>query len=47
MEIRKSATCDICNLMKIFDEFGGVYMMQASWDVRSRSWNYEVIVYAK
>ncbi len=33
--------------MKIFDEFGGVYMMQASWDVRSRSWNYEVIVYAK
>ena len=33
--------------MKIFEEFGGVYMMQASWDVRSRSWNYEVIVYAK
>ncbi len=33
--------------MKIFDEFGGVYLMQASWDVRSRSWNYEVIVYAK
>ena len=33
--------------MKIFDEFGGVYMMQASWNVRSRSWNYEVIVYAK
>jgi hypothetical protein len=33
--------------MKIFDEFGGVYMMQVSWDVRSRSWNYEVIVYAK
>ena len=33
--------------MKIFEDFGGVYMMQASWDVRSRSWNYEVIVYAK
>lgn len=33
--------------MKIFEEFGGVYMMQASWDVRSRSWNYEVIIYAK
>ena len=33
--------------MKIFDEFGGVYLMQASWDVRSRSWNYEVIIYAK
>lgn len=33
--------------MKIFEEFGGVYMMQVSWDVRSRSWNYEVVVYAK
>ncbi len=33
--------------MQIFDEFGGVYMMQASWNVRARSWNYEVIVYAK
>ena len=33
--------------MKIFDEFGGVYLMQASWDVRSRSWNYEVVIYAK
>lgn len=33
--------------MKIFDEFGGVYMTQVSWDVRSRLWSYEVIVYAK
>lgn len=33
--------------MKIFEEFDGVYMMQVSWDVRSRSWNYEVVVYAK
>lgn len=33
--------------MKIFDEFGGVYLMQASWNVRSRSWNYEVVIYAK
>lgn len=33
--------------MEIFDEFGGVYMVQASWDVRSRFWSYEVIVYAK
>lgn len=33
--------------MKIFNEFGGVYMMQASWDVRSRVWSYEVIIYAK
>ncbi len=33
--------------MEIFGEFGGVYLMQASWDVRSRSWNYEVVIYAK
>ncbi len=33
--------------MEIFDDFDGVYLMQASWDVASRSWNYEVIIYAK
>ena len=33
--------------MKIFEEFGGVYMMQCAWDVASRMWNYEVIIYAK
>ena len=33
--------------MKIFEEFGGVYMVQCAWDVRSRMWNYEVIIYAK
>ena len=33
--------------MKIFEDFGGVYMTQASWNVRSRVWNYEVIIYAK
>ncbi|MBQ8255455.1 MAG: type 4b pilus protein PilO2 [Alphaproteobacteria bacterium] len=33
--------------MQIFEEFGGVYMVQCAWDVASRTWNYEVIVYAK
>ena len=33
--------------MKIFEDFGGVYMMQCAWDVAARSWNYEVIIYAK
>ena len=33
--------------MQIFDNFGGVYMMKCTWDVVSRSWNYEVIIYAK
>lgn len=33
--------------MQIFEEFGGVYMVQCAWNVASRTWNYEVIVYAK
>lgn len=33
--------------MEIFEDFGGVYLMQAAWDVRTRSWNYEVLIYAK
>lgn len=33
--------------VKIFDDFGGVYMVKCVWDVISRSWNYEVIIYAK
>jgi hypothetical protein len=33
--------------MKIFDGFEGVYLMKSTWDVATRSWNYEVIIYAK
>ncbi len=33
--------------MKIFDDFGGVYMTRAAWTATSRTWNYEVIIYAK
>ncbi|MBQ4070083.1 MAG: type 4b pilus protein PilO2 [Alphaproteobacteria bacterium] len=33
--------------MKIFDDFGGVYMTQCAWDATTRTWNYEVIIYAK
>ncbi len=33
--------------MEIFADFGGVYLMQAQWNVRTRSWNYEVLIYAK
>lgn len=33
--------------IKIFEDFGGVYLMQAQWDVAKRTWNYEVIIYAK
>jgi hypothetical protein len=33
--------------MKIFDDIGGVYLIKCTWDVLSRTWNYEVIIYAK
>lgn len=33
--------------MEIFEDFDGVYLMRASWDMLSRTWNYEVIIYAK
>lgn len=33
--------------MKIFEDFGGVYMTKCTWNVTSRMWNYEVIIYAK
>ena len=33
--------------MRVFDEFGGVYMTRCTWNANSRTWNYEVIIYAK
>ena len=33
--------------MEIFSDFGGVYMTRAQWNAVSRTWNYEVIIYAK
>ncbi len=33
--------------MEIFQDFGGVYMTLCAWDYASRTWNYEVIIYAK
>jgi hypothetical protein len=33
--------------MKIFEQFSGVYMPKVAWDARSKTWNYEVIIYAK
>ena len=33
--------------MLIFEDFGGVYMTRAVWNVARRTWNYEVIIYAK
>ena len=33
--------------VKIFEDFGGVYMTKVSWDAIRKMWNYEVIIYAK
>lgn len=33
--------------MQIFDGFGGVYMTKVTWNVARKTWNYEVIIYAK
>lgn len=33
--------------MKIFEDFGGVYMTRCTWNVSARIWNYEVIIYVK
>ena len=33
--------------MTIFEDFGGVYMTRVSWNATRKTWNYEVIIYAK
>ena len=33
--------------MQIFDGFGGLYMPKAVWNAKRKTWNYEVIIYAK
>lgn len=33
--------------MKIFEDFSGVYMSRCEWNANLRTWNYEVIIYAK
>ncbi len=33
--------------MQVFEDFGGVYLINCAWDAALRLWNYEVIIYAK
>ena len=33
--------------VKIFDGFDGVYMRSVKWNVRSRSWDYDLVIYTK
>lgn len=47
VEIAASSKMVPMQFMQIFEDFGGVYMTGCTWDTSSRTWNYEVIIYAK
>ncbi len=47
VEISADSKLAPMQFMKIFDEFGGVYMTRCVWNTAGRIWNYEVIIYAK
>ncbi len=47
VEIAAESKLTPMQFIKIFDEFGGVYMSRAVWDAQKRFWKYEVIIYAK
>ena len=47
VEIAASSKLVPMQFMKIFQDFGGVYMTSCTWDAARRIWNYEVIIYAK
>jgi len=47
VEVGASSKLTPPEFMKIFSDFSGVYMTRSAWDAESRTWNYEVIIYAK
>ena len=47
VEIAAQSKLGPVQFMKIFEDFGGVYMTRCAWDASTRIWNYEVIIYAK
>lgn len=47
VEVAVESKLDPMQFMKIFEDFGGVYMTRCAWDASTRIWNYEVIIYAK
>jgi len=47
VEIAASSKLVPMRFMEIFDQFDGVYMTRCAWDASRRTWNYEVIIYAK
>lgn len=47
VEIAAQSKMTPMQFMKMFDNFGGVYMTRCMWNAVNRIWNYEVIIYAK
>ena len=47
VEVAASSKLTPMQFMKIFEDFGGVYMTKCDWNASNRTWNYEVIIYAK
>ena len=47
VEISASSKMVPMQFMKLFDNFGGVYLTACDWNYSNRTWNYEVIIYAK
>jgi hypothetical protein len=47
VEIQTQSKLTPDQFMRVFDDFGGVYLINCAWDAASRFWNYEVIIYAK
>ena len=47
VEIAASSKLIPTQFMEMFKDFGGVYMTKCSWNASQRTWNYEVIIYAK
>lgn len=47
VEIAAESKLTPMQFMRIFDDFGGVYMTRCAWNASQRTWNYEVIIYAK
>ena len=47
VEIAASSKMVPMQFMQIFENFGGVYLTACDWNSSNRTWNYEVIIYAK
>lgn len=47
VEIAASSKMVPMQFMKMFENFNGVYLTACDWNSANRTWNYEVIIYAK